>query len=277
MTRERRWEPSKRLAHERERRGWSQDYAAQQANQVAERLGLRDLVFTGTQFGRWERGECRPRSPYRLVVCELYDASAEALGLCDPRSADQPGTMDGVNRREWLRNTVVLGAAAVVSPVWMRRASPTGGEPAEVASIRDALMDYDGIWGDEVATTVDLGTLSRQVREAWQARQACAYRQLGVLLPRLLTNAQRAARQLDGDQQRAANSLLAETYQCVGFAMANMGQSDLAWIAADRGILAAERSEDRLVVAATTRTLAHALLAMGRHDKAEQVGACQPF
>ena len=83
MPRQRRWEPNKRLVHERERRGWSQDDAAREAERVADGLGLPDLVFTGAQFGRWERGECRPRPPLRRVVCELYDASAEALGLLD--------------------------------------------------------------------------------------------------------------------------------------------------------------------------------------------------
>jgi tetratricopeptide (TPR) repeat protein len=171
-----------------------------------------------------------------------------------------------------LRNAAVLGAAAVVSPAWSREgAAGATEEPAEVAAIRDALLNYDGIWDNEIANVVDLGSLDRQVQQAWQARQAAAYRQLGVLLPRVLTNAQLAARQLDGDHRRAANRLLAETYQCVGFAMANTGQRDLAWIAADRGILAAERSEDRLVLAASSRLLAHALLAMGRYDKAQQV------
>jgi hypothetical protein len=71
MPRQRRWEPNKRLVHERERRGWSQDDAAREAERVAGGLGLPDLVFTGAQFGRWERGECRPRPPLRRVVCEL--------------------------------------------------------------------------------------------------------------------------------------------------------------------------------------------------------------
>jgi transcriptional regulator with XRE-family HTH domain len=93
---------NKRLAHERERRSWSQDYAAQQANQVTERLGLPDLLFTAAQFGRWERGECRPRPPYRLVVCELYDASAEALGLLE----DREGTAD---RRTAIKAITVMG------------------------------------------------------------------------------------------------------------------------------------------------------------------------
>jgi hypothetical protein len=132
-------------------------------------------------------------------------------------------------------------------------------------------MSYDGISGDEVATAVDLNALGRRVQQAWRARQASAYRRLGVLLPRVLTTAQLAARQVGRDQRRAANGLLAETYQCVTGAMANIGQNDLAWVAADRGILAAEQSDDPLVVAASTRMLAHALLAMGRSEKAQQV------
>jgi transcriptional regulator with XRE-family HTH domain len=71
MPRQRRWEPNRRLVYERERRGWSQDDAAREANKVADRLGQPDLVFTAAQFGRWERGESRPRPPLRRVVCEL--------------------------------------------------------------------------------------------------------------------------------------------------------------------------------------------------------------
>jgi transcriptional regulator with XRE-family HTH domain len=118
MPRQRRWEPNDRLAFERERRGWSQDDAAREAEQVAGRLGRPDLVFTGAQFGRWERGECRPRPPLRRVVCELYDASAEALGLLDQEDG-------AANRRDLLRNAVMLGAAAVVSPA--RRSERSAG------------------------------------------------------------------------------------------------------------------------------------------------------
>ena len=64
MPRPRRWQPNDHLAYERERRGWSQDDAAREAERVADRLGLHGLVFTGAQFGRWERGECRPRPPH---------------------------------------------------------------------------------------------------------------------------------------------------------------------------------------------------------------------
>jgi len=88
MAGRRRWPPNDRLVYERERRAWSQEEAASHADQLAIRLGLRGVHFTGAQFGRWERGECRPRPPYRGVVCQLYEASAEALGLCDPLPSD---------------------------------------------------------------------------------------------------------------------------------------------------------------------------------------------
>src|SRR6266545_3948784 len=88
MAARRRWPPNNRLVYERERRAWSQEEAASHDDQLAIRLGLRGVHFSGAQFGRWERGECRPRPPYLGVVCQLYEASAETLGLCDPPPSD---------------------------------------------------------------------------------------------------------------------------------------------------------------------------------------------
>jgi transcriptional regulator with XRE-family HTH domain len=108
MPRPRRWEPNDRLVYERERRGWSQEDAAREAERIADRLGQPDLVFTGAQFGRWERGECRPRPPLRRVVCELYEASAEALGLLDQGD----GT---ANRRTAIKAITVMGGLGALS------------------------------------------------------------------------------------------------------------------------------------------------------------------
>jgi transcriptional regulator with XRE-family HTH domain len=129
MAGRRRWPPNIRLVYERERRAWSQEEAAGQADQLALRLGLRGVVFTGAQFGRWERGECRPRPPYLGVVCQLYGVSAEALGLCDPppsgwsalasdRSAGSAVSslldMPAVGERDLDRRTAIGSMAAVL-------------------------------------------------------------------------------------------------------------------------------------------------------------------
>jgi transcriptional regulator with XRE-family HTH domain len=108
MPRQRRWEPNRRLVYERERRGWSQDDAAREANKVADRLGQPDLIFTAAQFGRWERGESRPRPPLRRVVCELYGASAEALGLLDQGDS-------AANRRTAVKAITVIGGLGILA------------------------------------------------------------------------------------------------------------------------------------------------------------------
>lgn len=61
--------PNRRLRAARERRGWSQAV-------LAEQLGTNELTV-----GRWERGERYPQVFYRSKLCELFDMTAEELGL----------------------------------------------------------------------------------------------------------------------------------------------------------------------------------------------------
>jgi transcriptional regulator with XRE-family HTH domain len=131
MPRPRRWNPNDRLAFERERRGWSQDDAAREAERVAGRLGQPGLVFTAAQFGRWERGECRPRPPLRRVVCELYQASAEALGLLDQGDG-------AANRRTAIKAITVVGGLGALSG---RRLLTDAADAAIVASRKRACVD----------------------------------------------------------------------------------------------------------------------------------------
>jgi transcriptional regulator with XRE-family HTH domain len=131
MPRQRRWEPNTRLVYERERRGWSQDDAAQEAEKVAARLGQPDLVFTGMQFGRWERGESRPRPPLRRIVCELYEASAEALGLLDQEDG-------AANRRTAIKAITVMGGLGALAG---RRLLTDAADAAVAASHKRAQVD----------------------------------------------------------------------------------------------------------------------------------------
>lgn len=57
------------LQRERQRRGWSRKY-------VAEQLGVSDYTI-----GQWERGKHMPYPTHIQKLCNLFDASAETLGL----------------------------------------------------------------------------------------------------------------------------------------------------------------------------------------------------
>lgn len=156
--------------------------------------------------------------------------------------------------------------------------APNGGAtPSGLTDLRNALTRYDeiprilnpGRPGDvDLPSLVDL---RRDVDLAWHMRQASRYTALAVLLPRLVAACRLAARELAGDQQREADRLLAETYLVVRAVLRKLGDTKLAWVAADRAIVAAERAEEPLWVAAGARAVGQVLLSEGLVDQAQEL------
>jgi transcriptional regulator with XRE-family HTH domain len=62
--------PNEQLRNERQRRGWSRQY-------VAEQIGVADPKT----IGRWERGVAFPSSYFLQRLCTLYGMFAQDLGL----------------------------------------------------------------------------------------------------------------------------------------------------------------------------------------------------
>lgn len=157
------------------------------------------------------------------------------------------GMLDTVHRREFLHQVGVLGVAPLLPSF----------------SVRDALtrpVEFD-------TTLPSLSAVRCGVEQLWEARQSSHYEYLGFLLPRVLVASQATAR----DRGPNASALLAMAYQGVTGAMAKIGKPDLAWIAAEHGIVAAKESGSATVIAASERMLAHAFLSMDHNSKAQQV------
>jgi transcriptional regulator with XRE-family HTH domain len=79
--------PNERLRAQRLRRAWSLEDVARKLVELAVALGERPPGVNATMVGRWERGEHTPRPPYPRLLCLLFDASPETLGLADPETA----------------------------------------------------------------------------------------------------------------------------------------------------------------------------------------------
>src|SRR6266849_3770994 len=62
--------PNEQLRRERQRRGWSRQY-------VAEQIGVADPKT----IGRWERGVAFPSSYFLQRLCSLFGMLAQDLGL----------------------------------------------------------------------------------------------------------------------------------------------------------------------------------------------------
>jgi transcriptional regulator with XRE-family HTH domain/tetratricopeptide (TPR) repeat protein len=114
---------NERLRTQRLALGWSQEDVVQGLLRVGIEVGEKQLGVTRNLISRWEREGNIPRAPYPKLLCQLFRASAEELGLTPP---SQPaathvkidGTIeDGTDmeRREFLD---LFGSAVRGAAVW---------------------------------------------------------------------------------------------------------------------------------------------------------------
>lgn len=87
----------------------------------------------------------------------------------------------------------------------------------------------------------------------------------------MLTQSQLAAGEYSGRERHTADLVLALANQSAAMILTKLGQGDLAWIASQRGLAAAERSEDVAVVGSLLRSVAHSLLSDNRVDDARNM------
>jgi transcriptional regulator with XRE-family HTH domain len=153
--------------------------------------------------------------------------------------------------------------------------APNGGlEPEGLADIRRVLMRYTELPAainpgpGAVTTSPDLIQLRSGVDTAWRLRQASRYAQLGHQVPDLINRAEQATQQYQGDDQRAAFALLAETYQVTRAMLRKLGDAHLAWIAADRAVRAGRHAESPLLIAVGARALSQVFTETGQLDAA---------
>jgi hypothetical protein len=145
-----------------------------------------------------------------------------------------------------------------------------------VQALRAALRDYRHLspllieWVSPPGRTLD--DLERDVAHVWQTYQDSRYARLAATLPRLLNETVAAGRAFDGDAGRRAQKLVAYTHHVATLFLTKLGESDLAWTAASRGLEAATLSEDPVVVGSLSRAVAHASTANGDYADARAVG-----
>jgi transcriptional regulator with XRE-family HTH domain len=151
-------------------------------------------------------------------------------------------------------------------------------DQSEVDNIRTALERYEQVnaFHRQVEPPC-LTTLRKSVQHAWMVYQHSRYELLVRLLPRLLRDAQAADAAYwsgaapDDGEGPSATHLLGQVYQIVSSAMRKVGELELAWLAADRGIAVAERSGDLLLAGSASYRVGNALLALGRARSALEV------
>lgn len=106
--------------------------------------------------------------------------------------------------------------------------------------------------------------LAVRINEAFVCSQTERWSRLSPLLPDLIADAWQAAHPSTGEQQRRAFGQLHLVWRVTSGMLDRIGEKDLPWIAMERNMAAAERSEDSLLIAAAAWGLAVVLRHNGR-------------
>ena len=147
----------------------------------------------------------------------------------------------------------------------------------DVPAVRDALMAPARLSRvlyaqPGAAAPVEAEPAVRLVEFAWADYQRGRLGQVVVSLASLIRRAQQLEDTADSLAGRRHWAISSRTHHLAATTLAKLGEADLSWIAAERAVAAADRSDDVLVIASAARAATHALLAAGRLDDAVELG-----
>ena len=175
----------------------------------------------------------------------------------------------------------VLNALAEILRVDV--AELTGDEPAASRSARytaardieRAMMAYDGlesvIAGTEADRPPDIQRLALAVGRVNHTYQAAHYEEAGRMLPALIRGVETAARTCPSRDALAVSTVRSQVYQATAMVLNRVGETELAWTAADRAMTAAEHAEAGLMAALSAYRLAHVFTRRKRTTQARDL------
>jgi transcriptional regulator with XRE-family HTH domain len=140
-----------------------------------------------------------------------------------------------------------------------------------VPALREQILSYRFVnprYRDETAQAVGIDELRRSVGAVWNAYQASRFGFVIAELYRLMPVAL-ASTQSGGETERSrARVQLAYLYQVASTVLTKVGETDLAFICADRGERLVQDSPDLAARLSVQRSIAHALLSNAQYDDA---------
>ncbi|MEV7008875.1 XRE family transcriptional regulator [Streptosporangium sp. NPDC051022] len=251
---------------------------------VAERLACDE-----ERVRRWETGEVRwPSTFYRLALTQLTGLTPEQLGFSRlmrdekrkaaagvlarndhsvkadalagvPRTVDLVG--EGEDENEMRRRELVgLTGAALFSAV-LHQPEPPHDKGQDTDDLAVALLGHSGLFDGPA----DLASITAMVAQAKRGYQASRYSQVIAGLPSLIRTLRAACSTLDGDERLRAHALSAKVHHIAASILLKQENKGLAWLAADRSLLAAHASQSPLAIGSSSRVITRALMNGAHH------------
>ncbi len=125
--------------------------------------------------------------------------------------------------------------------------------------------------GTGAAVAIDPDRTARFTERIWSTYQDGQLGQVLAELPKLIEAGQHLEDAATPDDRRGW-AVSSRIHHLAATTLSKLGEGDLAWIAAERAMYAADQADDPLVLASAARAGTHALLASGRFDDAVELG-----
>ena len=158
-------------------------------------------------------------------------------------------------------------------PVLMEDETDPQGD--DIPAVRDALMAPRRLsrvlYGRSQTPQVKASSVRVLAEQGWADFQRGRLGKVVEALPGLIRSAQ-ALEDLDGSPGHGRWAVSARIHHLAASALSKVGEADLAWLAAERAMHAADQADDPLVLASAARAGTHALLASGRYSDAMDLG-----
>ncbi|MFD9815864.1 multiprotein-bridging factor 1 family protein [Streptomyces sp. NPDC059080] len=211
------------------------------------------------------------RGMSRQVLAGLVAMSASWVKRVENGQLQTPGLDMILQIAEVLR---VSNLAELTGRKSMPIALFTGPGHPRLAAVADAVNRFPV--GSQSAPAPSPTHIRARLARAWAARHSAPNHRevIGSLLPGLITDAQLSVRQANSAvQRRAAQASLSEVYSLSQFFLAYQPDASLLWRVAERGIVAAQESEDphTIGVAAWLTGQAHRDSGPHHYDAADEV------
>jgi len=141
-----------------------------------------------------------------------------------------------------------------------------------VPGLRSVLMDYRQITDlaqhEDLDEAPTIEQLKLDVEDVWNAYQASRFGYVTNTLVRLIPAFKMAAYTYTDADRTLAYGRLALLYHVAASTLTKLGEPDLAWNASDRGVQAAQLSENPVIIGSLLRSVAHSLLSTGDYAEA---------
>jgi transcriptional regulator with XRE-family HTH domain len=160
----------------------------------------------------------------------------------------------------------------VAELVGTRYGMPSSDPDAGVVAIRRALTPVDDLIGQpDDETPVSMFEAQRTVSYAWGAYWSGRYELLSSILPPGITQLRATAHAAQSDELAPAHEQLARMMWVTGCTLVHLGQPDPAYMAIREALIAAEKSDDELLLATLRGSVAWQLLVLGRYEESHAV------